>query len=274
MFTFLSNTTNNNWILDPELFDFLYGGRTDEEREAFIPAKIRKERVKNQYNLDDRYSSVFYKTYILPSLQDNAPINNVSTTIGRKFRRRFRVPFSVFLEICSSINATHNLPDEKFDARGQECVKLSLLVLGCLRILGSGCTFDAIEELTCVSQDTHRKFFHKYFCTWGQEAAKDLIKLPHDENTARHIMALYERKGLPGCVGSVDCVHICWDKCPSSLHSTCKGKTKCLRLLLRSRVLTPKRYCMCHNFSGGPTMIKQFPGLILYSVFYAMMMDF
>jgi len=40
MFTFLSNTTNNNWILDPELFHFLYGSRTDEEREAFHMAII------------------------------------------------------------------------------------------------------------------------------------------------------------------------------------------------------------------------------------------
>jgi hypothetical protein len=212
--------------MDPELFDYLYGGRTEEERNVFIPEKIRKQRVRNQYTVEDRYSSVFYKNYILPSLQENPPIRDLSTTIGKTFRRRFRVPFCVFLEICESIKATHNLPEDKYDAKGQEGIKLSLLVLGSLRMLGSGCTFDAIEELTCVSRVTHRKFFHKYFCTWGQDAAKDIIRLPHDEDSILHVMALYERKGLPGCVGSVDCVHVCWDKCPSSLHSTCKGKDK------------------------------------------------
>jgi hypothetical protein len=56
--------------------------------------------------------------------------------------------------------ALHNLREDNYDAKGAECVKVSLLVLGSLRILGSGCTFDCVEELTCVGQDTHRKFFH------------------------------------------------------------------------------------------------------------------
>jgi hypothetical protein len=55
-----------------------------------------------------------------------------------------------------------------------------------------------------VDRDTHRRFFHDIFCTCGQHAAKDIITMPDDENSVRHVMALYERQGLPGCVGSVD----------------------------------------------------------------------
>ena len=73
--------------------------------------------------------------------------------------RRFRVPFSVFKEICSGIRGYHSIPEHGYDAKGAETVKLPLLVLGALRILGSCCTFDALEELTAVGQDTHRKFF-------------------------------------------------------------------------------------------------------------------
>ena len=91
------------------------------------------------------------------------------------------MPFSMFLEICSSIKATHNLQDDKRDAKGEEPIKLSLLVLGSLSIMASGCTFDAVEELTCVSQDKHVNIFHDYFCTCGQDAAKEIICLPHDE---------------------------------------------------------------------------------------------
>ena len=32
--------------------------------------------------------------------------------------------------------------------------------------------------------------------------------------------------GHPGCVKSVDCVHIVWDKCPSGFFSSCKSKEK------------------------------------------------
>ena len=89
-----------------------------------------------------------------------------------------------------------------------------------------GCTFDAIQELTCVSEETHRVFFHNQFCMWGVKVAPDHIKMPDDSDSVRDIMALYERLGLPGCAGSIDCVHLVWDKCPAMDRSACKGKDK------------------------------------------------
>jgi hypothetical protein len=34
----------------------------------------------------------------------------------------------------------------------------------------------------------------------------------------------YTEMGLPGCVGSVDCVHIGWDMCPTQQQNMYKGK--------------------------------------------------
>ena len=33
--------------------------------------------------------------------------------------------------------------------------------------------------------------------------------------------------GLPGCLGSIDCVHLVWNNCPVGITSQCKGKEKC-----------------------------------------------
>jgi len=104
---------------------------------------------------------MFYKTYILPSLQDNLNLGDISTSLDKKF------PFSVFLEICNSIKNLHNIHEDNCDAQGTECITLPLLVLGSLRTFGSACNFDTIEELSCVDQDMHRKCFHIVFCTWG-----------------------------------------------------------------------------------------------------------
>ena len=57
--------------------------------------------------------------------------------------------------------------------------------------------------------------------------------MPDDENSARHVMGLYEKQGLPGCVSSVHCIHVCWDRCPSSMHSTSKGKDKVPTLVFK-----------------------------------------
>jgi len=50
------------------------------------------------------------------------------------------------------------------------------------------------------------------------------IHLPLTEAEITHVEGLYGRLGLPGCIGSVDCVHIPWEKCPAGLLSSCKGK--------------------------------------------------
>ena len=110
------------------------------------------------------------------------------------------------------------------DSVGDETVPLGLLVLAALRVLGSGCTFDAVEELTAVHECTHRKFFHENFCIWGSRAAADHIRMPETPEEIAHVMRVYEERGFPGCVGSIDCVHLVWDKCPAGALSACKGK--------------------------------------------------
>ena len=50
------------------------------------------------------------------------------------------------------------------DCKGGESVTLKFLLLGSLRFLATGCSFEMIEELTNVSNDKHRTFprlFHK-----------------------------------------------------------------------------------------------------------------
>ena len=48
--------------------------------------------------------------------------------------------------------------------------------------------------------------------------------MPATEEEIAHVMRPYEERGFPGCVGSIDCVHLIWDKCPAGAYSACKGK--------------------------------------------------
>ena len=48
--------------------------------------------------------------------------------------------------------------------------------------------------------------------------------MPEDEATFQKVVGEYTARGLPGCVGSVDCVHIAWDRCPSQYFNMFKGK--------------------------------------------------
>lgn len=38
------------------------------------------------------------------------------------------------------------------------------------------------------------------------------------------IMSIFEKVGFPGCMGSMDVVHIAWDRCPAAWSSSFTGK--------------------------------------------------
>ena len=109
---------------------------------------------------------MFYKSYIQPAGEDvsvDLSIHNPYSKKGKRFRRRFRVPYSIFQEICT-------LMQEEGYYKGGKCrngwpkVEVELLVLASLRLLGSGCTYDLVEECTNVAQGTIRLFFQNKFC--------------------------------------------------------------------------------------------------------------
>ena len=219
------------WLEDPADFAAFFGLDSSSDDEMWVPENIHADRMKrrrgNSYRPQDRLNSVFYRTYVQPIKDDPTTVTGLrddSSRQGKKFRRRFSVPYCMFEAIVSEISLSHAT---KPNAAGAEPIQIELLVLGSLRVLSSGCTFDSIEESTCVSSEKHRLFFKGVFCNcWGRTKADDVINLPSTESELRHVMGYYERKGAPGCTGSVDCVHVVWDCCPAGLMSSCKGKEK------------------------------------------------
>ena len=68
------------------------------------------------------------------------------------------------------------------------------------------------------------RFFHK-FCSWFVRNYHDrYIKAPKNKRELRALEETYRRCGFPGCVGSIDVVHIPWDRCPAGKRSWFKGK--------------------------------------------------
>ncbi len=52
------------------------------------------------------------------------------------------------------------------------------------------------------------------------------IYFPVDDKSYRFVVDKYASMGLPGCVGSLDSVHVGWDKCPSPYKNMYCGKEK------------------------------------------------
>ena len=101
---------------------------------------------------------------------------------SKSFRLRFRLPYEEFVKLLKTMQEDDDRSNvyfqrwktvELLETNGGHCrppprkvSPIELLLLGTLRYLGRGWTFDDLEESTYISRDVHRCFFHK-FCAWG-----------------------------------------------------------------------------------------------------------
>ena len=143
----------------------------------------------------------------------------------RLFRRRFGVGFERYRDIVEKTRAW-GIFSEKNDSAERPCVPLELKVLGALRYLCKGCSFDAIAELSGMSENTANNFFHQFWHHFVLEYKTEWITYPTTAAEAKPITDHYARLGVPGAVGSVDCTHVWWAMCPAALTHNLKRQDR------------------------------------------------
>ena len=96
------------------------------------------------------------------------------------------------------------------DAIGLVAAPLELKILGVLRVLGRGYCFDGVEELCFISAEVLRTLFHNFCACFAAKYFSVYCTAPATPEEIKHPTGVYARMGLPGCIGSTDCVHIRW----------------------------------------------------------------
>ena len=103
----------------------------------------------------------------------------------------------------------------------RECSKL--LVMSGLYLLGTEAAFCSCKPLFGISTSEICTFFYTFI-----EALVDMkveyICLPRNLTKLQHVNKDYSTAGLPGCVGSMDVVHVKWSTCPTGDHNNAERK--------------------------------------------------
>ena len=84
---------------------------------------------------------------------------------GKLFRNRFTVPYQLFLELLAMAKIW--FPQREYDAFGKEVAPIELKLLGTLRMLGKGCSWDLLYELSGVSAEVHRRWTSKFIAKFA-----------------------------------------------------------------------------------------------------------
>jgi DDE superfamily endonuclease len=144
-----------------------------------------------------------------------APVNVNTPKFKSQFRRRFRMPHSSFLDLVKMVKEDTNEDGiltfgrwQTTDAVGVPASPIELLILGSLRYLGRGLTFDDIQEYTCIHRETHRQFFEQFIKFGRNTLYPKFVVAPSTAEEAYDCMHELSTAGFHGCVGSMDATHV------------------------------------------------------------------
>lgn len=153
-----------------------------------------------------------------------AALDDASTFEAKDFRRNFRLPFPVFKQLLAAAREQTWLKCNDHDAAGRSCVPLELKLLGVLYLLGSGAPVRTVAQLMSMSEATLQRSLHAFCSDFAADRYDEWIRPSDDLEALQIVMQDYALLGLPGAVGSTDCTHIRWDRAPTQLGRSYKGK--------------------------------------------------
>jgi hypothetical protein len=136
----------------------------------------------------------------------------------KTFRRRFCMPAELFLDFFIPRVKAVNL----FNMQKRSAIPIEIKCLIGLRILGRGHSADDNWDGCGVAESTCNAIFHEFIRGMVTHFFEDTVK-PHTGDRLAEVVATYARLGYPGAVGSIDCTHILWGKCPVKMTNLCKG---------------------------------------------------
>ena len=166
----------------------------------------------------------------------------------RHFEGRFRLPVSIFNRIEDAITGS-GIFVQREDGLSREGIHPRLRITAALRMLAYGVPADSLDEYLQMSKDSvllsTKKFCEAVIDKFGEE----YLRAPTEEDLQR-IMRINAGRGFPGCIGSIDCQHWEWGKCPISWAGQFKGKGKKPTIVLEA--IADGELWIWHCFFGVP----------------------
>lgn len=127
---------------------------------------------------------------------------NVKTYIGKKCRRRYRVSYSLFLDIVELCRHQNIFGHQSTHG---DFIPIELKVLACLRVLAIVSNADNINDCSGIGESTINKFFHLFIENFVDKNASQWLDRRPNSKERETIISVYQKLGFSGCIGSVDC---------------------------------------------------------------------
>lgn len=151
----------------------------------------------------------------------------------KEFRRRFRMRKNVFLRIVEAITEHDPYFQRTPNAAGKMGLHPLQKATAALRQLCYGVSADTVDEYLRLGESTALKSMKKFCAAVVEVFGEEYLRRPNEEDTER-LLEENKKRGFPGMLGSLDCMHWTWKNCPTAYHGQYTGKEKKPTLILEA----------------------------------------
>ncbi|ETN17200.1 hypothetical protein PPTG_21630 [Phytophthora nicotianae INRA-310] len=168
---------------------------------------------------------------------------------AQTFRRRFRMRRSLYLRVVSAVETHDRYFQQRRDATGKLGFSALQKCTAAIRQLAYGMPADAVAEYVGIAQTTAIKSL-KRFCTAVDDVfGEEYLRAPTAADVER-LLAMHNKRGFVGMLGSLDCMHWAWKNCPTAWAGQYTGKESKPTIVLEAVV--SRDLWFWHAFFGMP----------------------
>jgi hypothetical protein len=122
-------------------------------------------------------------------------------------------------------------------------------VTATMRMLTYGVPADATDEYVCIGESTALQNLCKFVAAVVEIFGDEYLRYPNETDTT-HLLAIGEKKGFLGMLGSIDRIHWTWKNCPYDKQGQYKGHVDKSTIILEAVALND--LWIWHAFFGMP----------------------
>ena len=116
-------------------------------------------------------------------------------------------------------------------------------------MIAYGVPVDYADEYLRIGEDSTIEFVHRFAKVIVRVFDPKYFRAPNEDDIKK-LMAANERRGWPGMLGSIDCMHWTWKNCPKAWQGMYSGKSRDATIVLEA--VASEDLWIWHCFFGMP----------------------
>lgn len=197
--------TMDDFIAEQNIFDGFAGQIAAKFKATMEAGTSRRRSAPRRYI--NRPREECHQRLVADYFCDNPLYND------KQFRRRFRMTCPLFLRVVSALSEWSPYFTQRSDCTNREGLSPLQKCTAAIRMLAYGSPVDQLDEYLKIGESTSTDCLNEFTQGVIDMFSEEYMRRPRAEDLER-LLQVGESRGFPGMLGSIDCMHWRWEKCP------------------------------------------------------------